>query len=653
MSNTDPNPIGASPEEAPKTLREHGILYFKSLSARLLLLTLLWVSFIVTSIAYTMMLNWQLEASAAAKAAMGELRYHAFRAALVAQPSYDDAAFTEELRISDRQYELLKAGDPWLPLAIPEDPDIRKGFEELETAWRTVIVPVVREAREFRRPVPMQLVESYATDVSRLVAQIDDYREGYLWQLRYLQILLIVLAIGSLFTIMFLLLRWVIRPVERLGEGIKRLSSGNLKARIDVGGEDEIGRIARGFNHMADRLEDLYTNLEQKVAEKTVTVEEKNRHLAQLYEITSFFSQQRPLEELTDGFVERIIRYTEADACLVNLIDVRSDRVHLASSYGVSPEYLQKYAELNYSDSTIDEVLEKNYPIRLRLRASEDEHWQRLAEQGFRTAYCFQVRSSTSDVGIYTLLFRNEPELASQLVQLLESLATHLGVAIANRRLIERDRQFAVVQERQLLAQGLHDSIAQALSFLNLQVQFLDDAIAKKDDQLRDESLNAIRTGVQECYEDVRELLLNFRERIHKEGFVEGVRTVIERFEGQSHVSARLSVNGQGAELTERQKLQAIFIIQEALSNVRKHAQAETVDVRIENGDDLTVSITDDGVGIDDELVQKRKGQHVGLAIMKERASRIGATVKVEKASPIGGTRVTLFLPASARHEEE
>ena len=191
------------------------------------------------------------------------------------------------------------------------------------------------------------------------------------------------------------------------------------------------------------------------------------------------------------------------------------------------------------------------------------------------------------------------------------------------------------------------------MSFLNLQVQFLDDAIAKKDDQLRDESLNAIRTGVQECYEDVRELLLNFRERIHKEGFVEGVRTVIERFEGQSHVSARLSVNGQGAELTERQKLQAIFIIQEALSNVRKHAQAETVDVRIENGDDLTVSITDDGVGIDDELVQKRKGQHVGLAIMKERASRIGATVKVEKASPIGGTRVTLFLPASARHEEE
>ena len=129
--------------------------------------------------------------------------------------------------------------------------------------------------------------------------------------------LLIVLAIGSLFAIMLLLWRWVIRPINELGEGINRLSGGDLTARVTPRSEDEIGRIAQGFNRMADRLEDLYNNLEQKVAEKTASVEEKNRHLAQLYEITSFFSQQRGMEELTEGFVERIVRYTEADACLV------------------------------------------------------------------------------------------------------------------------------------------------------------------------------------------------------------------------------------------------------------------------------------------------------------------------------------------------
>ena len=158
--------------------------------------------------------------------------------------------------------------------------------------------------------------------------------------------------------------------------------------------------------------------------------------------------------------------------------------------------------------------------------------------------------------GVWILLYRGEVQAEASSEQLLESFSVHLGVALDNARLIERDRQYAVVQERQLLAQGLHDSIAQALSYLNLQVQFLSDAIRTKDEKLTEESLGAIRTGVQECYEDVRELLLNFRERIHKEGFAEGVRTVVERFEAQSGVKANCTISGTGPALTERQKLQ-------------------------------------------------------------------------------------------------
>lgn len=624
----------------------------RSLSTRLLLLTLLWVSFIVTSIGYTMFLNWRLEASAAAKYAASELRFSALRLETAVLPGFEDEHFARELETVERLYGVLDRGEPWVPLELPATQTVRESFETLRETWERKVLPAVVEARFSKTRVDRKLVRSYVLEINVLTREIDDFRATYLWQLRHIQILLIVLAIGSLFTIMFLLLRWVIRPVERLGEGIRRLSSGDLKARVDAGGNDEIGRIALGFNEMADRLEDLYTNLEQKVAEKTVSVEEKNRHLAQLYEMTSFFAQQRPLEEMTDGFVERIIRCTDADACMVALLDARRGRVHLTSSYGISSPYLKRFAESELTGSICERALRKSYPVALDLASSDIASAQALAEEGFVAAYSFRIQSGTNDVGVYTLLFRGEPELPAQLVQLLESFSTHLAVAVENRRLINRDRQFAVVQERQLLAQGLHDSIAQALSFLNLQVQFLDDAVAKKDDALRDEAMSAIRTGVQECYEDVRELLLNFRERLHKESFIEGVRTVIERFEGQSGVSVRLTVAGKGAALTERQKLQVIFIIQEALSNVRKHASAEAVEVRIENREDLTVTILDDGVGIDPKLVRERSGQHVGLAIMSERASRIGATVNVERASPIGGTRVTLRLPAEARHED-
>ena len=417
--------------------------------------------------------------------------------------------------------------------------------------------------------------------------------------------------------------------------------------------EDEIGEIAAGFNEMAARLKDSHDNLEQKVAEKTASVEEKNSHLAQLYEMTSYFTQRRSLDDLADGFVSRIMRQTEADACTLQLLSGRDDSMQLLTAEGLSVDLVKAVNDLPGDAGIVPSVLSKTYPVCFQLTELEDEFSRRFADAGFKTAYSFQIRSTPGDLGIFTLFFKESPQLTTQVIRLLENFVTHFGVAVASNRLIERDRQFAVVQERQLLAQGLHDSIAQALSFLNLQVQFLSDAIRTNDVALCDESLSAIRTGVQECYEDVRELLLNFRERLHKEGFIEGVRTVIDRFEGQSRMNARLRVSGRGPQLTPRQKLQVIFIIQEALSNVRKHSHAENVDIRIENDADLKVTITDDGVGIDDALVNERKGQHVGLSIMAERASRIGAFVDVERVSPAGGTRVVLILSEEARHEQQ
>lgn len=624
--------------------------FFKSLSARLLCLTLMWVSFIVCSVGYTMYLNWQLEASAAGRFTAAEIRYNLFRLSLLTLPSYSSEEFNAELTAAEANFQRLLKGERWQPLEVPDTEEIQEQLHRLVYQWERDLRPLFVESRQKAEPVRLARLSPYAEEISKFSNQIEQYRGYYLWQLRYLQILLIVLAIGSLFTIIALLLRWVIRPLGHLGEGINRLSGGDLSARVVVPKtEDEIGRITAGFNRMADRLEDLYNNLEQKVAEKTAVVEEKNRHLAQLYEMTAFFSRQRTFAEATDGFVERIIGYTEADGCAITLCSAKGGPGSIVASCGLSAELLKQLTTEHIDDQFCERVLAKHYPLCVHLDREETPLAALLSSAGFAAAYCFQVRSAMGDIGVYTLLFRKDPQLPSQTVQLLESISTHLGTAIENTRLIERDRQFAVIQERQLLAQGLHDSIAQALSFLNLQVQLLDEGIKQKDDELRDESLSAIRTGVQECYEDVRELLLNFRERLHKEGFIDGVKTVIDRFEGQSHVSVRLSTSDTGSELTERQKLQVIFIIQEALSNVRKHAQAENVDVRVENAEDLTVEIVDDGIGIDEKVVEARRGQHVGLSIMSERASRIGASVTVERASPLGGTRVKLVLPAAVR----
>ena len=223
-----------------------------------------------------------------------------------------------------------------------------------------------------------------------------------------------------------------------------------------------------------------------------------------------------------------------------------------------------------------------------------------------------------------------------------------------NVRLIERDQQYAVVQERTLMAQGLHDSIAQSLSFLNLQVQLLMSGLKDHDEALVNDTVSQIRTGVQECYEDVRELLLNFRERLHKESFTEALRTAIERFEMQTKLKAEIVSFGRDPGLSDKQQLQVIFIVQEALANIRKHSQATAVRIEIDFRDDFRVTVMDNGVGIDPELFAARSKRHVGMNIMRERASKINARVDIEpvnkKVFP-HGTAVKLVLPEARLKE--
>lgn len=618
---------------------------FTSLSTRLLLLTLLWVSFIVVSVGYTMLLNWELEASAATVRTVGELRHHAYRCGFLAHDDASRADLRSEIDAFNVEMNRLLTGSEW---RLPRSPEIEAHLHELEASWRRDIMPLLlADAGEENR---LSQVNLYVERLSVFSNQVEERRNDYLSQLQTIQWLVIVLAVGSLFVIMVLLVKWVIHPLEILGRGIFLLSNGRLSQRLPMHGEDEINLIGVGFNHMADRLQDLYNNLERKVADKTEALEVQNRQLEDLYGATSFLSHQRTMNETLEGFVERTKRALDADAAALFLRREEEPALRLEATSGVESDIVAELEGVKDGSNFLEQCLARGETIRIPLRFVESRRMiTALRMKGYETVYCVPVRGTNAQLGVLALLYRSPLTLGIPRVQLLESLVTHLSVAIENGQLNERERLYAVVQERQLMARGLHDSIAQALSYLNLQVQFLSSAIEKKDDALRDESLAAIRTGLQECYDDVRELLLNFRERVHKEKFIDGVRTVINRFEAQANVEASLRVVERGPELTERQKVQVIFIIQEALSNVRKHAHASHVNVVVENYEDLRVVVEDDGVGIDEKLVESRKGRHVGLSIMSERASRIGAEVTVERASDEGGTRVVLFLAAKDR----
>ena len=194
-----------------------------------------------------------------------------------------------------------------------------------------------------------------------------------------------------------------------------------------------------------------------------------------------------------------------------------------------------------------------------------------------------------------------------------------------------------------MLARELHDSIAQSLAFLKIQVQLLRTASQKEKTEQVQTALDELDTGLRESINDVRELLVHFRTRTNTDDIERALQETLQKFKHQTGLPTLLQVKGEGLPLPADVQVQVLHVVQEALSNVRKHAQAREVWVEVQQTPQWRVEVRDDGCGFDPDGAGPDE-THVGLRIMRERAHNIGATVEVASV-PGSGTCVVLKLP--------
>lgn len=267
-------------------------------------------------------------------------------------------------------------------------------------------------------------------------------------------------------------------------------------------------------------------------------------------------------------------------------------------------------------------------------------------EAGYQTLVAIPVRMHQRVLGELNLFFRSSVELPPEMRELLEAAVRHLASTMEGLRAAALEREAAVAEERGLLARELHDSIAQSLAFLKIQTQLLRDAVAKGNIAARDRSMAELDVGVRECYADVRELLVHFRTRTSDEDIEAALRTTLSKFEHQTGVATQLRMQGRGLPLPPDVQIQVLHMVQEALSNVRKHAQARQVWLQVQRHPQWIFEVQDDGVGFDPTLPAPNASLRVGLGIMQERALGIGASVQVQSA-PGQGTTVRIALPSN------
>jgi two-component system nitrate/nitrite sensor histidine kinase NarX len=339
---------------------------------------------------------------------------------------------------------------------------------------------------------------------------------------------------------------------------------------------------------------------------QAVRLARKTQSLDILYAIATGLSQPGSLEQLLDGFLDTFIE----------LVDARAASVWLAGSDGQT--------RLIASRGLAPDAVDRDSPAFVEV----------------------PVKYQDRILGSYSLfLERPVAAMGEDMPDLLISVGRHLGLAIEKARLESEARRLAIMEERNIIGNELHDSLAQSLIGMRLQLKLLGESLARKDIGGAQYEAKRLRRAMTQAHADLRELLTNYRLKIDDAGLLQTVANLVERFGRETGIAVFFQNECRALALTPAQEIQAFYIIQEALANIRKHSGAHHVRILLNNEDDLyTVLIEDDGLGMV-EAAGGAPGEHAGLAIMRERTERLHGQIVIE-SEPGEGTRIVLMFTA-------
>jgi signal transduction histidine kinase len=247
---------------------------------------------------------------------------------------------------------------------------------------------------------------------------------------------------------------------------------------------------------------------------------------------------------------------------------------------------------------------------------------------------------------LYLAEKREAPEFTAEDEETLVRFATTAAIAIDNAYLHQRLSTLAVAEERLRIAHEMHDGLAQVLAYVNTKAQAVREFLKKGREEDATRHLDQLAAAAREVYGDVRESIIGLRNAaVPGRSTVEALTDYAESWGAQHQISCRVSVEGDvRLEANAETQLQIQRIVQEALTNVRKHAHAGRVDVTLrQEGDRLTVTVQDDGSGFHPDALGRAEMPRFGLSTMRERARSLGGDLRID-SEPGAGTRVVLEL---------
>lgn len=366
-----------------------------------------------------------------------------------------------------------------------------------------------------------------------------------------------------------------------------------------------------------------------------------------LRELASDLAAGDDLPGLLKRFLEPLLRMAGARAGAVRVITEAGDRMELVSSAGLPDSVVRGECSVQRECGVCGTSVSQGVPV----WSADMSACARRTRSDYFGAECRQMLTVPLQhrgrvFGVYNLFFAQgvEPGAAQQAV--LKSVGELMGLALNNARLEREHIRDAVTRERQSMAAEVHDSIAQTLAYVKLRMPLLQEAVQQHDESAALRYSGDVRRAVSDAHASLRELLTNFRAPVDPLGLRHALQSSIDEFRSSTGIELAFQDRTAGLELSGIQEAQLFRIVQEALTNIAKHADAHRTWLTIERrGDVVEVLVEDDGQGVPAGEAGAR-ASHYGIDIMRQRAARLGGQVEIGRRDG-GGTCVRVCVPVS------
>jgi len=380
------------------------------------------------------------------------------------------------------------------------------------------------------------------------------------------------------------------------------------------------------------------------------TIEERltrqNRELLGLHRAAVDIHGDLSLESVLQKVVDQACSLVDARYGAISVIDEQGE-IRSFVTAGLEPEERVRIGSPPRGRGLLGVPLREGQRIRVR-NLQDDPRSAGFPEHHpeMRSLLGVPILCKGNDRGnLYVTEKETGLEFSAEDEETLVRFATTAAIAIDNARLHQRLRDLAVAEERVRIAREMHDGLAQVLAYVNAKAQAVREYLGKGNQDQARAQLDQLAVAARDVLTDVREGILALRTQTNPDrGLGETVDAFIQRWEDQSGIEGEVEYDPD-LRLSPTVELQLLRIVQEALSNVRKHSGANRAQVELKCVDSrLLVDVRDDGHGFDPEAIRQGDSPRFGLAIMRERAASIGGTIGFDSA-PGRGARVHVEVP--------